>query len=63
VIVALLVLGAALLSITAILVSFIPQRRVPAFDQSGIHTAAALDYAMAIQRSMRIAVLQRRMTD
>jgi hypothetical protein len=63
VIVSLLVLAAGLLSITALLVSFIPQRRVPALDQSGIDTAAALDDALTIQRSMRITALQRRLTD
>jgi hypothetical protein len=63
VIVALLVLGAFLLSISALVLSFIPQRRVPALDESGIDTAAALNDAMAIQRSMRIAVLQQRMSD
>ena len=58
-----LVLGAVLLSILGIIASFITQRRVLALDESSIDTAAQLDAAMAIQRSIRIAELQRRMTD
>jgi hypothetical protein len=58
-----LVLGAVLLSITGIIASFIPRRRVLALDESAIDTAAQLDAAIAIQRSIRIAELQRRMTD
>jgi hypothetical protein len=62
-ILALLVLVAFLLSMIAVIVSFIPQQRVSALDQSGIDTAAQLDAAMAIQRWNRITELQRRMTD
>jgi hypothetical protein len=58
-----LVLGAVLLSILGLMISFIAQRRVRALDESSIATAAQLDAAMAIQRSMRIAELRRRMTD
>lgn len=58
-----LVLGAVLLSILALIASFIAQRRVLALDESSIHTAAQLDAAMAIQRAIRIAELRRRMTD
>ena len=58
-----LVLGAALLSIFGLLASFIPQRRVPALDESSIHTATQLDAAISIQRAVRVAALQRRMTD
>ena len=58
-----LVLGAVLLSILGIIASFITQRRVLALDESSIDTAAQLDAAMAIQRSIRNAELQRRMTD
>jgi hypothetical protein len=58
-----LVLGAALLSILGIIAALFTQRRVLALDQSSIDTATQLDAAMAIQRSMRIAELQRRMTD
>jgi len=62
-IVASLVLGAVLLAITGIVVSLIPPRRAFGLDDSEIRTAAQLDTAMAIQRSMRIAELQRRMAD
>jgi hypothetical protein len=62
-IVALLVLVAGLVSILAVIVSFVPQRRVSALDQGGINTAAQLDAALAIQRSKRIAELQQRMTN
>ena len=55
-----LVLVAALLSIIAIIVSFIPQRRVLALDERQIDTATQLDAAMAIQRSKRIREFQRR---
>jgi hypothetical protein len=58
-----LVLGAVLLSILGMIVSFITQRRVLALDESSIETAAQLDAAMAVQRSIRIAELHRRMTD
>lgn len=62
-IVVLLVLVAGLLSILAVIVSFVPQGRVSALDQSGINTAAQLDAALAIQRSKRIAELQQRMAN
>jgi hypothetical protein len=62
-IVAALVLGAVLLSILGLIASFIAPRRVLALDESSIDTAAQLDAAMAIQRAIRIAELQRRMTD
>jgi hypothetical protein len=62
-IVAMPVLATGLLSIVAVIVSFIPQQRGFALDESGIDTAARLDAAMAIQRSKRIRELQRRMTD
>jgi hypothetical protein len=58
-----LVLGAFLLSILGLIASCIPQRRVLAPDESSIDTAAQLEAAMAIQREIRIAELQRRMTD
>jgi hypothetical protein len=58
-----LVLAAVLLSIFGLIASFIPQRRVLAFDESSIDTAAQLDAAMAIQRATRIAELQRRTTE
>jgi hypothetical protein len=58
-----LVLGAVLLSILGLIASFITQRRVHALDESSIDTAAQLDAARAIQRAIRIAELQRRMTD
>jgi hypothetical protein len=58
-----LVLGAVLLSILGIIAAFIAQRRVPEIDEGSIDTAARLDAVMAIQRSVRIAELQRRMTD
>jgi hypothetical protein len=59
----LVVLAAGLLSITAIVLSFIPLRTVSAVDSTGIDTVAALDEALATQRSMRIAALQQRMID
>jgi hypothetical protein len=55
-----LVLSAVLLSITAVVVSFVPSRRASAIDESAITDPAQLDAAMAIQRSNRIAELQRR---
>jgi hypothetical protein len=58
-----LVLGAVLLSILGLMASFTTQRRVVALDESSIDNAAKLDAAMAIQRSIRMAELQRRMTD
>jgi hypothetical protein len=58
-----LVLGAVLLSILGLIASFITQRRAVAPDESSIDNAAQLDAAMAIQRSIRMAELQRRMTD
>ena len=58
-----LVLGAMLLSFLGIIAAFITQGRVLALDESSIDTAAQLDAAMAIQRSIRIAELQRRMTN
>jgi hypothetical protein len=58
-----LVLGAVLLSILGLIASFFTQRRVLALDESSIDTPAQLDAAMAIQRAIRIAELQRRMTD
>jgi hypothetical protein len=57
-----LVLGAVLLSILGLIASFITPRRVLALDESSIDTAAQLDAAMTIQRAIRIAELQRRMT-
>jgi hypothetical protein len=57
-----LVLAAVLLSLIAVVVSFVPSRRLPAFDESAITDPAQLDAAMAIQRSNRIADLQRRST-
>jgi hypothetical protein len=62
-IVALLVLGAVLLALIGISVPLIPQRPASGFDESVIRTAALLDSAIAIQRSMRIAELRRRITD
>ena len=58
-----LVLGAVLLCILGLIASFFTQRRVLALDESSIDTAAQLDAAMAIQRAIRIAELQRRMAD
>ena len=58
-----LVLGAVLLSILGLIASFFTQRRMLALDESSIDTPAQLDAAMAIQRAIRIAELQRRMTD
>ncbi len=62
-IVALLVLVGVLLSIVAIIVSFYPRPRVIPLDGNGVNTAAQLDAAMAIQRSERLKVSQRRLTD
>jgi hypothetical protein len=61
-IVTILVLAAVLLSILGIIVSLIPPP-VSGVDESGIHTVEDLDTAMAIQRSMRIGELQRRMAN
>jgi hypothetical protein len=61
--VALLVLGAVLLALTGIAISFVRQRPTPEFDETGIRTSAQLDAALSIQRSTRIAELQRRMTE
>jgi hypothetical protein len=61
--VTMLVLAAVLLAITGILVSLIPPRPAPSVDESNIHTAEHLDTAMAIQRSMRIAELRRRIAN
>jgi hypothetical protein len=55
------VLAAVLLAILGIIVSFIRPPPVSGVDESGIHTAEDLDAAVAIQRLMRIAELQRRM--
>jgi hypothetical protein len=62
-IVTILVLAAVVLTILGIVVSLMPPRPVSGVDESGIHTAEQLDAAMAIQRSMRIAELQRRMAN
>jgi hypothetical protein len=62
-IVTMLVLAAVLLAIVGIVVSLIPPRPVSGVDESGIHTAEDLDAAMAIQRSMRMAELQRRLAN
>src|ERR1700722_16142573 len=58
-----LVLGAVLLSILGLIASLFTQRRGRLLDESSIDTPAQLDAAMAIQRAIRIAELQRRMTD
>jgi hypothetical protein len=63
VIVTMLVLAAVLLAVLGIIVSLIPSRSVSGVDESCIHTAEDLDAAMAMQRSMRMAELQRRMTN
>jgi hypothetical protein len=57
-----LVLAAVLFSLIAVVVSFVPSRRLSAFDESAITDPAQLDAAMAIQRSNRIAELRRRTT-
>ena len=62
-IVTILVLAAVQLAILGIVVSLIPPLQVSGIDESGIHTAEDLDTAMAIQRSMRVAELQRRMAN
>jgi hypothetical protein len=62
-IVELLVLGTTLLALTGLAISFVQQRPAQGFDESGIRTAAQLDAALSIQRSMRIAELQGRMTE
>jgi hypothetical protein len=58
-----LVLGAVVLSMIGIIAAYISQRRVPALDERSIDNAAQLDAALAIQRSIRIAELQRRVTE
>jgi hypothetical protein len=58
-----LVLAAVLLSILGLIASFITQRRVLALDESSIDTAAQLDAALATQRALRIAELQRRTSE
>jgi hypothetical protein len=58
--VTILVLAAVLVAIAGIIGSFVPSRSVSGVDEGGIHTAKDLDAAMAMQRSMRIAELQRR---
>jgi hypothetical protein len=63
VIVTMLVLAAVVLAILGIVVSLMPPRPVSGVDESSIHTAEQLDAAMAIQQSMRIAELQRRMAN
>jgi hypothetical protein len=63
VIVTILVLAAVLVAIVGIIVSFIPSRSVSGVDEGGIHTAKDLDAAMAMQRSIRIAELQRRIAN
>jgi hypothetical protein len=61
--VTILVLAAVLVAIAGIVVSFVPSRSVSEVDEGGIHTAKDLDAAMAMQRSMRIAELQRRVAN
>lgn len=64
-----LVLGAFLLSVLGIFAAiFVPwhervQRREFALAENSIDTAARLDAALANQRALRIAELQRRMTE
>ena len=62
-VVTILLLVAVLIAIVGIIVSFIPSRSVSAVDEGRIHTAKDLDAAMAMQRSMRITELQRRITN
>lgn len=62
-IVASLVLMAFLLSIIALVVSFVRRPRVPASDVKGIFSAAQLDAALDMQRKRRLEELQRRATD
>jgi len=57
------VLGAVLLSILGIILSFVTRRRTRVPDESSIDTVAQLDAALAIQQAIQIAELQRRMTD
>ena len=61
-IVALLVLGTTLVALTGIAISLVRQRPEPGFDESAIRTATQLNAALSIQRSMRIAELQGRIT-
>ena len=61
-IVTMLVLAAVVLAIIGIAVSLIPSRRSSGIDGSEMHAAEEMDAAMAMQRSMRIAELQRRLT-
>jgi hypothetical protein len=63
VIVTMLVLAAVLLAVIGVTVSLIPPHPVSGVDESSIHTAEQLDAAMAIQRSMRLAELQRRIAN
>jgi hypothetical protein len=63
VVVTILVLAAVLIAIVGIIVSFIPSQSASKVDEGRIHTARDLDAAMAMQRSMRIAELQRRITN
>jgi hypothetical protein len=56
-IVELLVLGTTLLGLTGLAISFVQQEPALGFDETGIRTAAQLDAALSIQRSMRIAEL------
>ena len=62
-IVAGLVLGAGLLSVFGIVASFINRRRSLAIDDRSIVTAAQLDTAIEVQRSIRTAQWHRRMTE
>ncbi len=58
-----IVLGAVLLALMGIVVSLIQDRSELGFDETGIRTAEQLDAALAIQRSMRIAELRRRIAN
>ncbi len=58
-----IVLGAVLLALVGMVVSFIHERPALAFDENRIRTAGQLDAALATQRSMRIAELQRRIAN
>lgn len=61
-IVTMLVLAAVLLAILGLIVSLVPPHLV-GVDEGGIHTAEELDAAVAIQRSMRITELRRRIAN
>jgi hypothetical protein len=63
VIVTILVLAAVVLAILGIIVSLIPPRPVSGVDENDVHTAEDLETAMAIQRSMRVAELRRRVAN